>query len=44
MKKTDQRPRLKSGCATTKRFLECVRSTCAEYRLAERAASSGGAL
>src|ERR1700689_4197233 len=42
MKKTDQRPRLKSGCATTKPCLECVRSTCREYRLPEQAASSAG--
>src|ERR1700683_4621765 len=42
MKKTTQRPCLKSGCATTKCFPKCVRSTCAEYRLPERAASSGG--
>src|SRR5271155_2757296 len=42
MKTTDQRPRLKSGCATTKPCLECVRSTWGEYRLPEQAASSAG--
>src|SRR5882724_1582009 len=37
---TDQRPLLKE-CATTKPCARCTRSTCGEYRLPERAASSG---
>ncbi len=40
IKTTDQRPLLKE-CATTKPCEGCVRSTSREYRLPERAASSG---